>query len=117
MGKSPLALTLLIRPSAGKSIRTTITSASTKSGTFWFIIRGIEAYPVVLGDLQLPPTARLKLHRVNRTVELLELVTLVWLPGDAKQSRHWGRSSPLAPFPPHPPPPPLHTQTQTVTTH
>ena len=28
------------------------------AGTFWFIIRGIEAYPVLLGDIELPPTGQ-----------------------------------------------------------
>ena len=63
-----------------KSIRSTITSASPKEGTFWFIIRGVEAYPIALGDVTLPPTARLKLHRLNTSTTPLQLVTLVDIP-------------------------------------
>ena len=35
----------------GASFRATLSSAQNRSGTFWFIIRGVEAYPVLLGDL------------------------------------------------------------------
>jgi hypothetical protein len=69
-----------VRIPFAKSIRSTITSASPKAGTFWFIIRGVESYPIALGDVTLPPTARLKLHRLNTSTTSLQLVTLVDIP-------------------------------------
>ena len=46
------------------------------TGTFWFIIRGVENYPVQLGDLTLPAAARLRLHRFQNTTVNNQLVTL-----------------------------------------
>ena len=45
----------------GKSFRVTATNPCRRQ--FWYIVRGVENYPVVLGDLVLPPTARLKLYK------------------------------------------------------
>ena len=45
----------------GKSFRVTATRPN--RAVFWYIIRGVENYPVVLGDLVLPPNARLKLYK------------------------------------------------------
>eukprot|EP00041_Stephanoeca_diplocostata_P025931 m.691229 g.691229 ORF g.691229 m.691229 type:complete len:578 (-) comp22853_c0_seq5:924-2657(-) len=67
-----------IRIPFGKSFRATLTSSA--SGTFWFIIRGVEDYPVVLGDLQLPPQARLKFHRFQNETKTLDIVTLADVP-------------------------------------
>lgn len=39
-----------------------------------------ESYPIALGDVDLPPTARLKLHRLNTSTVPLQLVTLVDIP-------------------------------------
>jgi hypothetical protein len=65
----------------GKSVKTTIESAQAdRSGTFWFIVRGVEAYPVILGDLQLPAAARLKLHRFDNFTVPKQLVTLADIP-------------------------------------
>lgn len=64
----------------GKSVRTTIENGGAASGTFWFIVRGIEAYPVQLGDLTLPASARLKLYRFNKVTQPNELVTLATVP-------------------------------------
>jgi len=61
-----------------KSFKATLTS--THSGTFWFIVRGVEDYPVVLGDLELPDAAKLRLHRFRNHTEELELVTLMDVP-------------------------------------
>ena len=45
------------------------------------IIRGLEAHPVVLGDLTLPPTAKLQIFRVtDKSLDNLELVTLASSP-------------------------------------
>jgi len=65
----------------GKSVKTTIESSlKNTTGVFWFIVRGIEAYPVQLGDLTLPATARLKQHRFDRRIEPFEIVTLANIP-------------------------------------
>eukprot|EP00937_MAST-01D_sp_MAST-1D-sp2_P006755 g6755.t1 len=64
----------------GGSVRTTIESAEARAGTFWFIVRGVEAYPVQLGDLQLPDAARLKLHRFNARTAPQQLVTIADVP-------------------------------------
>jgi len=58
----------------GSKIRATLTSKF--GGTFWFIIRGIENYPVQLGDLTLPAAARLRLHRFQNSTVNNQLVTL-----------------------------------------
>jgi len=63
----------------GARLRATLQAPSV-GGTFWFIIRGVEAYPVVLGDLQLPAAARLRLHRFNAQTVTNQLVTLVDVP-------------------------------------
>lgn len=65
------------------SIRTTIQAPDTSEGesVYWFIIRGLEAHAVLLGDLQLPPEARLALYRVHPTkLDNLELITLATVP-------------------------------------
>ena len=66
------------------SVRTTIESGVRNPpgghGTFWMIVRGIESYPVVLGDLQLPSAARLRLFRFNATTKPKQLVTLASVP-------------------------------------
>ena len=50
-----------------------VTAAQPKKDcTFWYIVRGAENYPLVLGDLTLPSHARLKLY-INKDVELLPL--------------------------------------------
>ena len=46
----------------------------------FFIIRGIESYPVLLGDLLLPASARLRLHRFSDLTQPLEMVTLMRAP-------------------------------------
>ena len=66
-----------VRIPFGKHVKTTITNGTPKGGTFWFIVRGVESYPVVVGDVVLPPAARLKLHRLNASTSGGELVTLV----------------------------------------
>eukprot|EP00040_Diaphanoeca_grandis_P021192 m.112903 g.112903 ORF g.112903 m.112903 type:complete len:595 (+) comp28226_c0_seq2:35-1819(+) len=68
-----------VRIPFGTSIKTTIQAApSAKAqGVYWMIVRGLESHPVVLGDLTLPPTARLKIYRVDPTeLENFQLVTL-----------------------------------------
>ena len=49
----------------GKSIRITATRPTT--GTFWYIVRGVENYPIIVGDLQFPANTRLKLYKTIAT--------------------------------------------------
>ena len=65
-----------VRIPFAKNLRATLSSAQNTTGKFFFIIRGIEAYPVQIGDLQLPATARLRLHRTKQIVQAQQLVTL-----------------------------------------
>ena len=47
------------------------------SGYIWYIIRGVENYPLVLGDLQLPNTTRLRLYKkVNVSLQPYEFLIL-----------------------------------------
>ena len=50
-----------IRIPFSKSFRVTATTQN--SGMMWYIIRGVENYPVVLGDLVLPSHTRLRLYK------------------------------------------------------
>ena len=50
-----------------KSFR--VTATRPRLGLFWYIIRGVENYPLILGDLQLPSNTRLKLYK-NEMVKL-----------------------------------------------
>ena len=59
----------------GKSFR--VTGTSPNSGHFWYIIRGVENYPLVIGDLQFPSNTRLKLYKVvNAVIPLYTFVNL-----------------------------------------
>jgi hypothetical protein len=58
-----------------KTFKATLTSS--QGGTYWFIVRGVEDYPVVIGDLELPPQAKLKVHRFNSLTTEGELITLM----------------------------------------
>ena len=71
-----------IRIPFAKSVRVTL-QAPPKTYTtsvYWVIVRGLENSAVTLGELELPPTARLRLHRVNTTLNNGELVTLAAAP-------------------------------------
>jgi len=54
-----------------------ITAENWQQGTYWYIVRGVTNYPIILGDLQLPSNARLYLYK-NENVELVpnEFITL-----------------------------------------
>jgi len=68
----------------GKSIKITCTPTPSSSGTFWYIVRGVENFPIVLGDLQLPTNTRLKLYKnENVTLTPLEFITLANVTGIA----------------------------------
>lgn len=53
-----------IRFPYNKRIRVTLQAK--KSGLFWFILRGMENYPVIIGDNQLPSNARLRLSKIEK---------------------------------------------------
>ena len=66
----------------GKSFRVTATRPN--HAEFWYIIRGVENYPVVLGDLVLPPNARLKLYkRENVFMQTYEFLNMAHVTGSA----------------------------------
>lgn len=55
----------------------TVTASHPVGGRFWYIIRGVENYPLIIGGLLLPQTARLRLYK-NEDVVLqpLQFLTL-----------------------------------------
>jgi hypothetical protein len=67
-----------IRIPFGKSVRVTIQAPprTFTTSVYWMIVRGIENSAVTLGELELPPSARLRVHRVNTSLSNGELVTL-----------------------------------------
>jgi hypothetical protein len=82
----------------GKSVRVTATRAKTETGDppFWWIIRGGENLPVVLGGVRLPGTARMRLYKVeNRLTKPLEEIDLYnrRVPGALYQVTIAGRSA------------------------
>ena len=65
------SLRVLVRPAPG----------TTTESRYWFDVRGVEALPIILGELELPPAARLKIHRVsNRSLAHLEMLTIASAP-------------------------------------
>ena len=59
----------------GRNVRVTAQRGKDEEGNppFWWIIRGVENLPVVLGGVRLPESARLKLYKVeNHTTKPLE---------------------------------------------
>lgn len=66
----------------GKSFR--VTATHPKGGAFWYIIRGVENYPLVLGDLQLPANTRLRLYKTtNQVLAPYQFLTLANISGRA----------------------------------
>ena len=66
-----------------RNIRTTVQSAYKGDGVLWFIIRGLEAMPVILGDLELPITARLRIaKRTNVLLHNGDFITLANVSSD-----------------------------------
>ena len=54
-----------------------VTLTHPKGGAFFYIVRGVENYPLVLGDLLLPKTTRLRLYKqTNVLLKPLEFITL-----------------------------------------
>ncbi|XP_062503637.1 uncharacterized protein LOC134180488 [Corticium candelabrum] len=61
-----------------------VTATHPKGGAFWYIIRGVENYPVILGDLQLPANTRLHLYKtVNQVLAPYQFITLANISGNA----------------------------------
>ena len=64
-----------------QNIRTTITSPYTHDAVLWFVIRGLESYPVTLGDIVLPPSARLQVVTLtNVSLTPQQLINLTTIP-------------------------------------
>ena len=58
-----------------KDIR--ITATHPVGGMFWYIVRGVENYPLVFGDLLLPDTAKLRLFKQeNVLMHPLDFITV-----------------------------------------
>ncbi|XP_074624938.1 uncharacterized protein LOC141883379 [Acropora palmata] len=71
-----------IRIPFSKSFRVTATTQS--SGMMWYIIRGVENYPVVLGDLVLPSHTRLRLYKnENFLLKPLDFMNLAYVKSSA----------------------------------
>jgi len=68
----------------GSSIRVTLQAPgnTTSPSVYWMIVRGVESGVVTVGDFELPPTARMRVYRVNTTLDHLELVTLAEAPAN-----------------------------------
>ena len=62
-----------------KSIRITYQlETGEPEGTIWMIVRGLENYKFTIGDISIPPTARMKLiQHKNVTLQPLEFIDLV----------------------------------------
>ena len=64
-----------IRMPFKKSIRVTFETPQT--GYYWYIIRGAQNYPIVVGDLVLPQNAMLRLHKIeNYVIKPIEYAVL-----------------------------------------
>ena len=54
-----------------------VTATHPNGGVFWYIIRGVYYYPLILGNLQLPANTRLMLYKnVNVSLEPLQFLDL-----------------------------------------
>lgn len=61
-----------------------VTATHPTGGVFWYIIRGVYYYPLVLGILQLPATARLRLYKnVDMVMKPLQFLDVVKIQGSA----------------------------------
>lgn len=66
-----------------RNIRTTVTSSYAHDGVLWFIIRGLESQPVILGDLELPASARLRvIQQTNVLLHSQDFITLANVSAD-----------------------------------
>ena len=73
-----------IRIPFGASVRVTMEQAPScpdHNGVYWIIVRGLEALPLRIAELELPPEARLTVQRLDgQTLQPLEFVTLASSP-------------------------------------
>ncbi len=54
-----------------------VSMISKHNGSYWYTVRGVQNYPLIIGDLELPQSAMLKLHKnEDVTVEPFDLVSL-----------------------------------------
>ena len=51
-----------------------ITMTCNVDSPFWFRVAGVENYPIIVGDLQLPSHAKLEIQSFNATVNINDLV-------------------------------------------
>jgi hypothetical protein len=69
-----------IRIPFGASVRVTLEQAEscpTNEGVYWIIVRGVEAMPLRIAELELPDAARLTVARIdNRTLQEFDFATL-----------------------------------------
>ena len=47
-----------------------VSMISTKHGHYWYNVRGVRNYPVIIGDLELPQTARLRVYKKENVTVL-----------------------------------------------
>ncbi len=65
-----------------KSVK--VTAEHPNGGAFWYIIRGVDNYPIILGDLILPKDTRLYVYKnENKELTPLEFITLANITGTA----------------------------------
>jgi hypothetical protein len=77
-----------------RRVRVTMTCSVTSP--FWYRVAGAENYPIAVGNLQLPPTAKLSIRKFNQTVGMGALVPLANVsgtPGLLSQVNMWVRST------------------------
>ena len=61
-----------------------VTATHPKGGLFWYIIRGVENFPLVIGNLQLPASTRLRLYKnINFLLQPYDFLPLVDVTGTA----------------------------------
>jgi len=63
--------------------RVKVTMTCSVESPFWFRVGGVENYPVVVGKLQLPDHARLRVARYNSSVGLGALIDIAVVAGSA----------------------------------
>ena len=63
-----------------------ISFKTSRSGTFWYIVRGLTGLPYYsVGDIELPNRARLKLYKTQKVLKAFDRVDLVQSSGNASK--------------------------------